>query len=835
MEIDTSEYLRDVHDQNQRDTSPQQSEHHQAEYQQPVYHSTLHTDYGLSQIKNLPRLTLGQQPAQQSQPAAIPTQPDYFVPRVPRKSLLSQSYSRAHQGFTQRYPQQRQEQSKVEQSYTQRYLQQHQERSRAHPFEQYSRTPAPASVPQPQVQSIAHQFAQYVRTPAAAVPALTPVPESPIEPSRSLKRSYTEFRAASPEEDLAAPTPAGTLRQRMNQYRTSPPTRTVLPRLLSPTPPRARIGGPRRRSSTPQPILAEQPRRISGMCTSIYTTAASIVTFIWGLFTTKPRQPQQQEAQIEAVVTNRSGRKRRAVDITPEETIETLPGYWPKMDEITPNTQQATGGLPSPPESRPGSAHSEEITAVPQPATSSDAAAVQQSSPVSQSVSSSPKDTISSEPTSDSSPLVETAKPAKTALPKPTSATLRAAGLASSSTGESCLDRMARIRANIKAEDERKEQLRLRAAALSKSPKDMEVDELIAKAKRTSLYSKPIPQLRPYGLQELQQPRKPTWVRLREKEEQKQAEEAKAREAKLAEEARIQAEKEAEEELRIQIEREQEEARIKAEREAEEARKQAEAREKHLIRPVSEQTAHQIEKELQHKDKYRPIVKSLGGYELTRESFGRIVTSGDAKGTSSWLDDPCMNGWVEAIVQKKKDLTGYKKGPNNVPAFEFIGCEWYPAYKRAGNSMTGLKNWTKRKGIQGAKLLKAEKVFMPTNSGAHWTMIIVSPKDRTIQYLDSYNSRLSKNGKYFLRLARDWLEFELGALYKADEWAELDNVSSQQDNFDDCGVFASFNALAAATGADFEAIDASETKAAREMIAGVLLKQGFHDEFELHL
>ncbi|KAJ9623256.1 hypothetical protein H2203_006195 [Taxawa tesnikishii (nom. ined.)] len=305
-----------------------------------------------------------------------------------------------------------------------------------------------------------------------------------------------------------------------------------------------------------------------------------------------------------------------------------------------------------------------------------------------------------------------------------------------------------------------------------------------------------------------------------------------AKEKKAAEENRIRLEKEAEE-ARVRAEKEAEEDRIKKEQEeAEKAKAQAAGEEAaRLIIDLDSHWDQEIARVFANTTTTRVVATSAEGVELKRHDMGTLLDADGwvRPGAEPWLNDEIVNAFFAGLVGRLNEKKGYVKGPNNVPAFVAYSTVWYKTYKDKGAD--GLKNWSRRKGIQKEKLLRAEKIFFPVNPGAHWTLLVISPKARTIEYLDSFHG----NREHYHKAARNWLSMELGDKYDADEWLEMDTMSATQYNGTDCGVFTCMNGLALAKGVEDPsgAFDAGNMRKARRMIAAVLLNGGFKGEFDV--
>jgi Ulp1 family protease len=137
----------------------------------------------------------------------------------------------------------------------------------------------------------------------------------------------------------------------------------------------------------------------------------------------------------------------------------------------------------------------------------------------------------------------------------------------------------------------------------------------------------------------------------------------------------------------------------------------------------------------------------------------------------------------------------------------------------------GIKRWSKRAKIDGKKLYDVQDVFIPINRNAHWTVLVISPKNRTIRYYDS----LGGNGRAYVAAATQWLRGELGTAFIEGDWM-IDNTaaSPMQNNGSDCGVFAITTAKQLMLGRSPMTYGAGEIPVQRrrivaELVAGKLL------------
>ena len=209
-----------------------------------------------------------------------------------------------------------------------------------------------------------------------------------------------------------------------------------------------------------------------------------------------------------------------------------------------------------------------------------------------------------------------------------------------------------------------------------------------------------------------------------------------------------------------------------------------------------------------------------GHGDFRATDFTRVVPLIKGRGTDNWLNDEVINGYLKLIVThgKKEDR------PTQVPTHHAFVSFFYNNLETRGYD--SVKRWASRAKIGGKNLLETEAVFIPINSGMHWTLCVVSGKNRTITH---YNS-LSGNGRRYVETVKKWVKEELGSAYKEDEWnMEYTGPSPQQQNMDDCGVFTITSARQIMLGLTPMSYTASQIQLQRrriiaELIHGALIK-----------
>ncbi|KAF2201748.1 cysteine proteinase, partial [Delitschia confertaspora ATCC 74209] len=186
-----------------------------------------------------------------------------------------------------------------------------------------------------------------------------------------------------------------------------------------------------------------------------------------------------------------------------------------------------------------------------------------------------------------------------------------------------------------------------------------------------------------------------------------------------------------------------------------------------------------------------------------------------------WLNDNIINEYIKVLVEEEKAKVGWVKKDGDAPPVHAFGSQWWVT---AQGGMNKVARWSRRVNLDGRKLLNANLVLFPVCSGAHWTLIAIRPRARTIQYLDSL-SRNARGSEPKVETAKAWLKMELGAGYVEEEWRVETGGSCQQLNGSDCGVFTCMNALALIRGQEPKgSIEADNGMLeARRQIAATLL------------
>ena len=236
---------------------------------------------------------------------------------------------------------------------------------------------------------------------------------------------------------------------------------------------------------------------------------------------------------------------------------------------------------------------------------------------------------------------------------------------------------------------------------------------------------------------------------------------------------------------------EEEEKRAEENRRAEEARRQAEENrrvEAERRRAAEEEAARKADEERQRKP-FEPLTEAqiTEVADLLKKGFGefkpqdvaRLVPTGRGGSTEGWLNDEVINAYLNMIA---------KHGNQGLPAtrkkYHAFNSFFYKNIAEKGYD--SVSRWGKRAKLEPQTINNMEAIFVPVNSGNHWTLLVIKPATKTVAYYDSMNG----SGLRAMAAAKAWLAGELKAQYVESQWTFVASAQSpQQDNYSDCGVF----------------------------------------------
>lgn len=216
--------------------------------------------------------------------------------------------------------------------------------------------------------------------------------------------------------------------------------------------------------------------------------------------------------------------------------------------------------------------------------------------------------------------------------------------------------------------------------------------------------------------------------------------------------------------------------------------------------------------------------------ELSRPAGGDFITPYDLNTLlkpKKYLNDKVILSYIQVVAQLANQRAN-KAGKGIVPKVfaldSIVYGGWQEAYE-TGRDILKVGCPLKRRAYltEPRKLFELETLICPVNENNHWTLLVISPKSRKIEYIDSFGTKSPKH----IAVAKHYLQAFLGPLYKEEEWRVVETRSPRQHNGYDCGVFVTTNAECIAGDVDIFCYAEADLTTERYRIAAVLLNEGF--------
>lgn len=236
------------------------------------------------------------------------------------------------------------------------------------------------------------------------------------------------------------------------------------------------------------------------------------------------------------------------------------------------------------------------------------------------------------------------------------------------------------------------------------------------------------------------------------------------------------------------------------------------------VRPLSKIWEDKVE-ELRHLPATRQVATTLSGDPLLRKDTSTCYTP------IAWLNDEIINSYLAVLIDYMRRTHG-NAGRNDKPKFHAFNSFFFSNLRDKG--YTSVRRWAQRAKIGGESLLNVDTVFIPVHDSSHWTLMVVSPTSRTIEYFDSLGAPSTRH----IAKVKEWLKGELAARYVDAEWTVVPCVSPQQNNGSDCGAFLLSTAKAVAIGMEPQSYGAQDIPLLRCKIVAELMAGGLSGEFD---
>ncbi|KAI9831719.1 MAG: Smt3-specific protease [Phylliscum demangeonii] len=226
----------------------------------------------------------------------------------------------------------------------------------------------------------------------------------------------------------------------------------------------------------------------------------------------------------------------------------------------------------------------------------------------------------------------------------------------------------------------------------------------------------------------------------------------------------------------------------------------------------------------------RVVGRSTTGVELTVKDVSTVAVK------ERWVNDEMINAYLEIVVAHglRQQRTGATHDHNlrarAPPLYAAFNSFYYKAL--AGRGAEHVTRWMSRMNLKGKDLLECDRIFIPINDQAHWTLLLLSPTSRTIEYYDSLGHLgPAHSGSAEIDHIRKMLEYELKEDYHEEEWRVVHHESPQQTNAVDCGIFTMTTAKMIMLGIDPMAYSQSDIPFQRRCLVAEILHGGFTGEF----
>jgi hypothetical protein len=319
----------------------------------------------------------------------------------------------------------------------------------------------------------------------------------------------------------------------------------------------------------------------------------------------------------------------------------------------------------------------------------------------------------------------------------------------------------------------------------------------------------------------------------KQRKSDRKAEQARAKQAAIA------AKEKAEEKARKEAKEAEEKARVAKAEAEEKARKEHEEEEEYLrkttrripkekvIQPLSAEWEVRVKRAMDTPDMRTVLVTLPSGTKLTRKDFGTLKVVEGRDPSHGWLNDEIILASLQQVVDYGLRVSGHRAG--QTPKYHAFNTFFYKNLRDKGAQ--SIKRWATKAKIGGRALEEVERVFIPVHQGAHWTLLVVSPTARTIEYFDSMGGVADS----YIRNVKLWLAAEMGSRFHEEEWAVptgTHGVGPRQTNGSDCGVFTCTTARMVALGVDPMAYGGEDMRVQRGRMVAELLNGGLFGDFD---
>ena len=264
-----------------------------------------------------------------------------------------------------------------------------------------------------------------------------------------------------------------------------------------------------------------------------------------------------------------------------------------------------------------------------------------------------------------------------------------------------------------------------------------------------------------------------------------------------------------------------------------------------VIRPLSSRWEDRVNQGMQATNPSKEVALTSTGQPITRKDLGTLVPLQAGGGSAPWLNDVIINAYLEMVVAyglehsrapPSQSVVGHgtstvatghnlRDRSGAVAQYHAFNSYFYPKLRDQGPA--AVDRWVTKSGLDPKRVLEMSRIFIPVNQSSHWTLLVVSPRSRTIEYFDSLNGDKTA----FIQVTKNWLRHILGdQVWRESDWSVPASVSPVQGNSYDCGVFTVTSAKMIMLGIDPRAVGQEDIPLQRRRMAAELLNRGFAGE-----
>ncbi|TID25992.1 cysteine proteinase [Venturia nashicola] len=252
-----------------------------------------------------------------------------------------------------------------------------------------------------------------------------------------------------------------------------------------------------------------------------------------------------------------------------------------------------------------------------------------------------------------------------------------------------------------------------------------------------------------------------------------------------------------------------------------------------LIKPLSDEWSAKVDAAMATRNTSQIVIPK---HNISRHDLGSILPQRGVD-HSQWLNDQIVNSSLQQMVDHAHALENHDT--KTKPALYWAAnSNWLKTVLKSQKTVDGesysdgITRWLGKRNVklQGKNFLQAKVILLPICSESHWTLVVIKPRERIMEYLDSLSGGHIDQSK--IRAAISFVKNELGKDFDQDEWDFRFGQSPQQDNGVDCGAFVIMNAMATIRGFTPSVwVRSSEMLTARRMIVAQLMNGGYTGEF----